>query len=40
MVDFDYPKSDSRALQVQDIQGSYLGKLVADDLAAHPGWDT
>jgi putative cardiolipin synthase len=34
-VNFDYPKTVSRALQ--DTQDTYLGQQVADAVAAHPG---
>jgi putative cardiolipin synthase len=34
-VDFDYPKTESSALQ--GTEDTYLGRKVADDVAAHPG---
>jgi len=36
-VNFDYPKTESNALPVQDTAGSHLGRQVTDIVAAHPG---
>ena len=34
-VDFDYPKEESRV--IQGTEDTHLGRLVADDVAGHPG---
>jgi putative cardiolipin synthase len=34
-IDYDYPREESYALE--DTQDTYLGRQLADDLAAHPG---
>ena len=34
-IDFDYPREESHALE--DTQDTYLGRQLADDVAAHPG---